>query len=75
MAGRGIWAGQQSGYVVSTQKSRWGQKVAELGDLGGRSWGTGEAESRYSHMGLTGNHAIPVGEKCSISSKNNKFAV
>lgn len=72
MAGRGIWAGQQWGYVVLTQKTRWVQKVAEWGGLGGRSWGSGEAESRYSHVGLTGNCEIPAGKKgLSAAEKTN----
>lgn len=39
-----------------------GCKEAEWGCLGGRSGGSGEAESRYSHVGLIGSCVTPVGK-------------
>lgn len=39
-----------------------GYKAAERGGLGGRSGGSGEAKSRYSHVGLIGSCVTPVGK-------------
>lgn len=56
-------AGGQGGLVVSTLRRRWGHGEAELSGFGDNIEGSGVADERHSHVGLTGGYVGSAGKR------------